>query len=279
MSLTGIAKETLEIVQRGEYVSKNNVTVQLKPEIQQAISGTRLYTPAELAALLETRQNQKNSGQLPKIEVTPESTAEAARRLYELEKEPQVTALNFASAKNPGGGFINGAKAQEEDLARCSALYDCLLTQREYYDANRAYDSLLYTDYIIYSPQVPFFRDDKLNLLDKPFLSSVITAPAPNAGEFLSREPKGQAKVYEALHLRAGMVLGVAAEQKQRVLVLGAWGCGVFRNNPADVASVFAYWLNHPSFAGAFDRVVFGIYERDEKRPTLAVFKQKLLNK
>jgi uncharacterized protein (TIGR02452 family) len=73
------------------------------------------------------------------------------------------------------------------------------------------------------------------------------------------------------------MVLCVAAEQGQRVLVLGAWGCGVFRNDPAEVAQVFADWLKHPGFAGVFERVVFGIYERVEHRPTLAVFQEKLL--
>jgi len=66
-------------------------------------------------------------------------------------------ALNFASAKNPGGGFLGGAKALEEDMARASALYHCLLRQSEYYTINRAGNSMLCTDHI-YSPLVPFFR-------------------------------------------------------------------------------------------------------------------------
>src|SRR6185312_12808515 len=99
------------------------------------------------------------------------------------ECEPHVVALNFASAKNPGGGFLGGAKAQEEDLCRCSALYTCQLTQSAYYEVNRATSSMLYTDNIIYSPDVPFFRDDRLQLLDEPFTVSIITAPAPNAGQ------------------------------------------------------------------------------------------------
>src|SRR5262249_60941792 len=106
--------------------------------------------------------------------------ADAARRLYEDEGEQNAVALNFASARNPGGGFLGGAKAQEEDLARRSALYACLLTQRPYYDANRAERSLLYTDHIIYSPSVPFFRDRALDLVESPFCASIITAPAPN---------------------------------------------------------------------------------------------------
>src|SRR5262249_31356994 len=152
------------------------------------------------------------------------------RRLVEAEGEARVVALNFASAKNPGGGFLSGAKAQEEDLARCSALYTSQITQRAYYDANRAHGSMLYTDHIIYSPDVPFFRDARLELLEAPFLLSIITAPAPNAGE-ASRHGRGEAdKVRRTLEARAGKVLAVAAAHGHTCLVLGAWGCGVFRN-------------------------------------------------
>jgi uncharacterized protein (TIGR02452 family) len=187
-----------------------------------------------------------------------------------------VVALNYASAKNPGGGFLTGAKSQEEDLARCSALYECLLPQTEYYEANRAYRSTLYTDYMIYSPGVPFFRDEQLELIGQPFFPAIITAPAPNAGEFLRRETGGGNEIKTTLERRAGMVLSLAAGQGHRTLVLGAWGCGVFRNNPAEVARAFAEWLNHPGFAGAFDLVVFGIYESNPTRPILEIFKREL---
>ena len=104
------------------------------------------------------------------------------------ERVARVVALNFASAKNPGGGFLGGAKAQEEDLARSSALYACMRDQRAYYDANRHEPSLLYTDHMIYSPDVPFFRDDRLRFLEDPFLLSILTAPAPNAASNERRE-------------------------------------------------------------------------------------------
>ncbi|MEO0601399.1 MAG: TIGR02452 family protein, partial [Myxococcota bacterium] len=80
--------------------------------------------------------------------------------------------LNFASARNPGGGFINGARAQEEDIARASGLYPCLLQAPVYYDANRETRSLLYTDHLTYSPRVPFVRERNRRLLETPFLAS-----------------------------------------------------------------------------------------------------------
>jgi uncharacterized protein (TIGR02452 family) len=208
--------------------------------------------------------------------VTPETTAAASRRLVQVEGIEQVAALNFASAKHPGGGWLSGARAQEEDLARCSALYGCLLSQPLYYEANHAHPSLLYTDHIIHSPGVPFFRDDGHQLLEEPFLVSIITAPAPNAGEALRRDPHAGSQLGAVLTSRAGKVLAVAAHQGHRTLVLGAWGCGVFRNDPRHVAGVFDDWLRSPDFAGAFERVVFAVYDRSSGNATLRAFQDRL---
>lgn len=270
MSLAGVAKETLAIVERGTYTCPSGQVVSIAAEVAAALAGTVLHRPDELAALpLPTP-----TGGPPRLEVWAESTAGAARRLVEREGETDVALLNFASAKNPGGGFLGGAKAQEEDLARCSALYHCVRTQREYYASNRAEPSMLYTDHIIFAPAVPFFRDERLDLLERPFCAGVVTAPAPNAGEHLRRDPAGHAAIAEALGRRAGRVLQVLAHHRQRVLVLGAWGCGVFRNDPAAVAATFARWLAEPAYAGAFTRVVFAILDRGGERRTLRAFEQ-----
>jgi uncharacterized protein (TIGR02452 family) len=275
MSLKNSANQTLAVIQNGSYQSKSGKTVDCRAAIDASIQNTRLYTPDQLLALLEAQKQKKEPRKLPKIELTTETTAEAARRLYEVEGERQIVSLNFASAKNPGGGFLGGAKAQEEDLARCSALYSTQLTQRRYYDENRHCGTMLYTDFMIYSPEVPFFRDEKLQFLEEPFLTSIITSPAPNAGQFLRQEKGGLPKIAETLERRAGMLLSVAADKGHRVLVLGAWGCGVFQNNPSDVAASFHHWLQHSGFSNAFDRVIFAIYERDKKRPNLSAFEQK----
>jgi uncharacterized protein (TIGR02452 family) len=256
-------------VERGSYRAPSGREVDVRTSIEAAIHGTRLFTPDELASLAPTPSDAPP----PRIEVTPETTAAAAHRLVEAERERGVLALNFASAKNPGGGFLGGARAQEEDLARCSALYACQLTQRAYYDANRADGTMLYTDHLIWSPEVPFFRDERLDLLEAPFLVSILTAPAPNAGAASGRAEAS--RVREVLEARAGKVLAVAAAQGHRVLVLGAWGCGVFRNDPRHVAEAFAGWLAHPRFRGAFDRVVFAVYDRGKGQPNLAAFRER----
>lgn len=270
MSLTGVAQENLAIIARGSYVAPGRGTVSVRDLVDTAVRGTVLHRPADLDALLAARARSGQVTTSPRIEITPETTASAARRLVEVEREKDVVALNFASAKNPGGGFLRGAKAQEEDLARCSALYTCQIGHREYYDANRASGSMLYTDHMIYSPEVPFFRDENLDLLEKPFTVSIITAPAPNAGEAAGR-PEA-AEVQAVLRSRARKVLAVAAAHGHRCLVLGAWGCGVFRNEPRDVAEAFRHAIEDAAFAGAFDRVVFAIWERSPDRPTMRAF-------
>jgi len=205
--------------------------------------------------------------------VTNETTAAAGRRLVASEGLAGVAALNFASARHPGGGFLGGAKAQEEDLARCSALYACLEPSRTYYDANRRSVSLIYTDHIVWSPGVPFFRDQRLDLLEQPFLLSIITAPAPNAGEEIRREPGARGEIHAALGRRARLVLAAAVRSGHRTLVLGAWGCGVFRNDPDPVAAAFDEALDVAR--GAFDRVVFAVRERGGEGPNLRAFKKR----
>ena len=267
MSLAGVAKETVAIVERGTYTCPSGQTVEIRAEVEAAIAGTVLHRPEDFDNGEVPRPS--GGGRPPTIEVWADSTGGAARRLA---ADGPVAALNFASAKNPGGGFMGGAKAQEEDLARCSALYHCVRTQRAYYDVHRADSSMLYTDHMIYSPAVPFFRDERLELLPAPFLVSVITSPAPNAGEHLRRDARGHAAISAALTRRAERVLRVFARHGQRVLVLGAWGCGVFRNDPAEVAAAFNNWLHAPEYLGAFDRVVFAIYERSRDQPTVRAF-------
>ena len=263
MDNKALANETLRIIADGRYSTKSGA-VEIGDAIRKSVAGTVTYAPGDVAA------RPSGGERAHRVEVTNETTAAAGRRLAIDEKESRVCVLNFASARKPGGGFLGGAKAQEEDLARASALYACLEPQRGYYDANRAHGSTLYTDHVIYSPDVPFFRDVRGTLVEPPALLSVITAPAPNAGTVDASE---RADVKPTLERRAGIVLEIAAKHGHRVLVLGAWGCGVFRNDPRHVAETFRAHLD-TRYAGAFDRVVFAVWDRVGL--TLATFREVL---
>jgi uncharacterized protein (TIGR02452 family) len=104
------------------------------------------------------------------------------------------------------------------------------------------------------------------------FLASVITAPAPNAGRVLRQDARAWPKIEDALRRRAGCVLAVAREHGHRTLILGAWGCGVFQNNPRMVADAFGIWLASAEFQGCFQRVVFAVYDTSHNKETLCAF-------
>ncbi len=263
-----IAAETVEICDAGFYTAEpDEQRIRIRTEIAAAVSGTVTYDLSTLGARPAPRFDSP-----AKLELTGESTFEAIDRLSET--GGHVGCLNFASAKNPGGGFLGGSQAQEEALARSSALYPCLQTQFDhYYQPNRWNDSSLYLDLAIFSPLVPFFRDDAANLLDQPLLVSVITAPAPNAGAVLRNEPNEESRILPTLERRAEMVLRAAAIHEIDTLILGAWGCGVFRNDPKDVARVFADLVGRDGeYAEAFKQVTFAVYDPDRSKGNLDAF-------
>ncbi|CAM9328557.1 unnamed protein product, partial [Heterosigma akashiwo] len=258
----------MKILEEKNYLNQEYEMVDLSEPLVSAVDGTMCHSPDD-PTLLEFVPWRRH--ETTRISVSLESTVDAIVRLQNLtsasaEGSSCVAALNFASAKNPGGGFLRGANAQEEALARSSALHACLTApqSRTYYAANRRTHDGLYTDHLIYSPGVPFFRDGGGALLARPAVAAVVTAPAPNRGVAERHFPfGGEDAVAAALRVRASRVLAAAAVHGHSRLVLGAWGCGVFRNDPREVAGVFRAALSGP-FAAVFEEVVFAIKDREE---------------
>lgn len=263
-----IAQETLRILQSTEYRMADGARIELGPQLEAAIGGTTLYLESEeIGPVLENPNYQV------RIDVRGETTLAAGKRLFDsidTSKGERLCILNFASAKNPGGGFQTGAVAQEESLALASGLYACLqIHNDDLYEPNRRNPKDgLYSHSMLYSPQVPFFRNDA-GALCLPWCASVITAPAPNAGVALKK--CGAAMVKQSLYERCGRILRIAKLQKQTHLVLGAYGCGVFQNDPKEVAEIFHAWLS-TEFAGAFQYVVFAILH-SSNNSNLAIFR------
>ena len=263
--LRAIAQETEEIVAAGAYRASGGREVPIAAAVDAARDGTRMVGPGSVpipaAAPVDTF-----------LEVTGESSLEAARRLAAL---GPVAVLNFASARNPGGGYLNGAQAQEEALCRASALYTCVLRAREFYDHHRAHRDPFYTDRVIHSPAVPVFRDDRGRLLDDPYSAGFLTAAAPNAGVVRRTAPERAAELPAALAIRAERVLETAAAHGYRRLVLGAWGCGVFQNDPEQVAGAFrALLADGGRFAERFDHLVFGVLDRTQGAVVRSAFER-----
>lgn len=168
-------------------------------------------------------------------------------------KGDKVAVLNFASYFNPGGGFLKGAIAQEESLCHISGLYN-VLCELEIYTARSAKEKVApeYEDEIIYSPGVPFSQDYKVD--GDIVLADVLSCSAPNC----NRVPIAQIEQYKkAIEKR---VLGIYTEPYLHgcsTLILGAWGCGVFKNDPVLIASAFKEM--NERFSSLYKKVIYAI--------------------
>jgi len=257
-----IAHETVRCCNEGKFVNGDGVEVSLP--IRHAVESTRLH-PANAA--LPKLPPSRNSPCI--VNVVLGSTLVAADSL--VKQGLRTCVLNFASAKNPGGGFLNGANAQEEALARASAIYLCLTKSevQAFYKENERDKSCVYTDNTIISPEVPVFLDDIGCKLEAPYNIGIITSPCPNMGVAATRASSihGVEAIKVARRHRMARVLALCAAENFDALVLGAWGCGVFGNDPAEVAQEFRDLLRS-SFRNVFPRVVFAIIDE----PTFGIF-------
>jgi uncharacterized protein (TIGR02452 family) len=197
------------------------------------------------------------------VQVRNETTLQASQRLTARGLRP--LALNFANGATIGGGFLNGARAQEEVLCRSSALYQTLVGD-PMYEAHRRRPRPDSTDWAIHSPDVPVFRTDEGAALDEPWPLSIISCAAPYAPTV------GQPESGDLLRSRITRVLSIAGSFGYSVLVLGAWGCGAFENDPRRTAADFRDALE-TDFAGVFSEITFAITDWSAERKTLGPFR------
>jgi len=270
---TRIALSTLAALEQGGYQTAAGQPIPLAAMQRAAETGSHLYRPADAAELLQ--EFDQPFGAPAEVRVYHATTLEAAAAL--VAAGGRVGCLNFASARNPGGGFLGGSQAQEESLARSSGLYPCLTQFREMYAHNSRPDSTgLYSDYFIYSPGVPVFRGEAGEWLEQPLAVDFITAPAVNAGALRQNSPELLPQLRPTMQHRLRLVLAAAARHGIGSLVLGAWGCGVFGNEPAEVAELFAEALADERIRGRFRRIDFAIFDPKPPHNTLLAFERAL---
>ena len=262
-------RDRLKAIFEDTMIRINN-TPYLKDASQRSTLQTKYYAPEEYP-LYGIEQQTKGE-----ITVTRHSTFEAAKKLHEAYPDKKIAVLNFASATNPGGGVVNGSNAQEECLCRCSTLYPTL-TQKamwdQYYSANRAEHNALHNDACIYSPGIVVFKSDDSFPVIMPekdwFIVDVISCAAPNLRKVVSNQynpESGKAVQIEPeelfdLHLkRAKHIMTIAAANCVDLLVLGAFGCGAFCNEPNVVSEALITAADE--FAKCFDLIEFAVYCR-----------------
>ena len=225
------------------------------------------FTPSMTYALVNTAtyggKNQKpvyvlNTNPCTNFEVVQMSTTEA---IYELGHNDCI-ALNFASYKNPGGAFLKGSCAQEESLCHESWLYNILSRQTDYYDWNKKHlNRGLYQDRALYTPDVEFEHNGKSAVAD------ILTCAAPNRSIIVKgytnfTEEENKTAMIERMVFMSQII---SMRAHKDVLILGAWGCGVFKQDPEFVARIIRNtpWYN-------VNKVILAIIDK----PTYEVFKK-----
>ena len=259
-----LAQQTLQLIEEGKYRNNLGESVSIKVETDFAVKNSKLFRVEEFPDKFELTKIEGET----LFEVTDETTLEAAKRICKDNEAENPFVLNFASAMSPGGGFLSGSQAQEESLARSSSLYACLKANFDFYEFNRRYPNVFYSDLMIYSPKVPVFRNDDGSLVRKPYLVTFLTSPAVDVRFVKEKDKSKLGLIEEITKERARKFLWIANQHQHKTLILGAWGCGVFQNDPQMIARIFDELLKG-EFANCFERVTMAIYD---KTPTRKVY-------
>ena len=271
-SLKGIAEETLASIEKGSY-TLDDVSHPLTPSVDRSKRDTLYYAPDSLLSDWSSTPAPQSSSDT-EISFLEISTLEGARLMSTSRPsgspDPRkIGVLNFASAKKPGGGFLRGAQAQEESIARSSTIYPTLMTdtaQQFYKLHSRDPKGGYYSHAMIYSPGILLFRDDRGGWT-VPTEVDVLTSPAVNAG-VARRTLHGmvaggsvEGKIEVAMRERMARILFLFEKQAVQDVVLGSFGTGVFRNDVGMVARIWADLLavKDARFKTSFERVTFAI--------------------
>ncbi len=263
-----VAMDTVRILGEGRYRAPDGTSVAIAEALEAHRAGRRSVPPVEALP--------RDPAALPRpwahtaVRVRNTTSLLAARQLAERGLRPCV--LNFANGVSPGGGFLVGARAQEESLCFASTLY-CALDGDPFYAYHAALPHKGSSPYLI-ACDATVVRDDHHRLLAAPWTMHVITCAAPvcrpNGGNGALSIAEGAAQMGE----RIDRVLGWMAAQGHAHLVLGAWGCGAFGNDPEQVAGHFARALQQ--LDGVFDEVEFAIAAWSPERRFLGPFARRL---
>ena len=254
MRLKKIAKETMKITRQG-YYELNGMRIELpKRKYDEVIAITPEQADAARWSLLGRKLSKNYPGNIYVWCISSFGAVACFDRFL---------VLNFANAFTPGGGFMNGAEAQEESLCRESTLYASLVTEKAVgmYEYNRSLNSPAASDYMLLSPEVCVFRDhDSHKLFEKPYTASVLTVPAVNLHGYddCVHKPASQ-EIDELMYRRIENMLAVAIAHEYKNLILGAWGCGAFGHDARRVAEYFYNLLVTKGYRNYFDNICFAI--------------------
>ena len=267
-----VLQDTLRILDQGYYKTADK-KIKLKLTRQQ-MEEARVFLPREVKAVSESKdfEHYHVLGRCGYSCVNEDSFTLARKRTeefsYDLEEADAkpVLVLNLANPVHPGGGVRKGSKAQEEDLCRKSSLLVSLESRNAlpYYEYNRSLYTYMGSDAVIIHPQVEIIKDEKGNLLDDTVIVAVMTCAAPMLRDGM--EGMSQSEYEAMVYQRITGMLKVAAYLGYKYLVLGAFGCGAFRNDARVVSDLFYKALKELDYDGMkesdlFRRIDFAVMD------------------
>lgn len=258
-----IFRETMQICREGGYdTASGRVTL---PPVGEVLKASVFYAEPPRVDSTPTVDGTV-------VDAVNEDCVEVTRKLVEEGFKPVM--LNMANRHTPGGGVINGARAQEESLFRQSDLCVSLYQYDGYHaglldlpPGEGCYPMDRNTGGI-YSGRVTFFRTgqrDGDRLIDDPFECAVVSVAAINRPE-LTAEGRLVDWAVKATETKIRTMLRIGLHHGHDSIVLGAWGCGAFRNPPDHMAEIFRSVLLEPEFADKFKVVRFAIIEDHNSR-------------
>lgn len=262
-----LGEQTVQILEAGFYVTGSQKRIDIHSDIEAAVHGTVSYPPEQ-----KLPQHSASRGET-RITVCNQTSLAAFNDLTAQGLTSAI--LNFASALQPGGGFLNGARAQEEYLTRSSTLWMCLRhhPMYAYHQAPGNDKNPFYSDYVIYSPRVMVLRNDDSQLLEKPYPCAILTSPAVHANGVRRYMPQRVSEIGPVMWKRILKVLAVAERHQHDSLVLGAWGCGAFGNDGNEIAGLFHKAIEE-NFQGVFRHIVFAVTDWSDDHQFIGPFQQ-----
>lgn len=202
------------------------------------------------------------------ISLVADGAAETVVKARRENPNAKIAVLNFSSFKHPGGGFMTDMLAQEESLCYCSNLYWELNKHRnDFYAVNSSMlNSGLYADRAMLSENISFVASAPENYLPNKEIctADVITCAAPNLNYMMRRGRHWDKEVLQAVRDRIRYVNSILAGRNYDIVIYGAYGCGVFRNDPDFVARCFK-WDLQQNYPNSFSRVIFAIPDKSSK--------------
>lgn len=179
--------------------------------------------------------------------------SDSVSTLTEYSKLGKTCVLNMASYKRPGGGVHNGARAQEECLFRCSNLIHVISNSLYPLEENEA----------LYTKDAVFFKDKYYGNMD-PVICDVVTIAALRLHGVISEDGQmsyeSDVSDYRKLTKdKIRLMISLAAKNGVQNLILGAWGCGVFKNDPNLMSKYFSEVLIGEGYSVDFKNIVFAV--------------------